>query len=269
MLYHPSTKTLRETIAPGRITSEGATLDEAHLTELARCIGKRGAEGDVDVVSVFFVLASEARVWTSMAERLGLEVRTLVGEDEVVVVPPRRVPAEGRVLLPKLRPDDWPDAPQRLCRRLLSAEAGVGPWVSFGYDLPDTFAAVTLSGALAPKPEDFEPRAVATLAKRTPQRSDVAPGLVCFEDEYAAEMVLLPDLLRRVREELAAPVLALAIPRQCLLFATSAVGKELPGLFGIAKGMFRDSPPKARLSPLVLATMHDAPAGVIGVGPPG
>ena len=83
------------------------------------------------------------------------------------------------------------------------------------------------------------------------------------------EMVLLPDFLRRVREELGAPVLALAIPRQGLLFATSAVGKELPGIIGIAQGMFRDSPPKARISPLVLATMHDVPAGVIGRQPPG
>lgn len=264
MLYLPDEKSVRETVAPGLICSGGNPFDERHAQSLAGLVGKRLPQGPVERVSILFVLEHEARRWVPALAKLGLEVRTFVGNDEVTLLESalQAGVAPPGVLLPKLRPEGWARREQSLHRRMLHP-AERGPWVSYGFDTPKTFEVMGV-----PTPEDpplsmVEKRALENLAKRSVERGEVAPGLLCFTDEYAPERMLLPDFIRQVRAELNAKVLAFAAPNQGALYVADAVGPHSPALVRMAAAMFNDAPEQARITPLVLATMEDEVQGII------
>ena len=167
-------------------------------------------------------------------------------------------------LLPLLREELWPHVEGSAHRRLLAGHAKTGPWVTFGYDTPKQVNRV-LVGALEHRPlADFEAEALRNLAARVPQIVEQA-GLVELRDEYAPEMILLPDRMRDIGARLGTELFLVSIPQEGSLLAVSATANP-NAICKLAREKF-DGSKHRRISPLPILVGEGVPVGFASMQP--
>lgn len=208
MLYFPSTKTSVEVVPPGR------SLPSARLDELAALRGDTTVDGQpIERVALLFVELEDAqRCMTSLGAR-GLEVRALIDGGEAILLPGERADqrpekAPLAILLPCLR-SAGQGGPGPFRRRLVDG----GPWVTFVWLTHDTVVDANPHRLAGRTLVDVEHEAVENLARRAITVDEQCPATLLVTDEFGAEALMLPAVLRGLAARLGGP-LAIGVPKE-------------------------------------------------------
>ncbi len=250
MLYDSRTRTLLETNVTGEIS-------EARLGELARAIGGATHDGQpIEAVAIVFPIPGHGEKNVAAAKRFGLEVRAF-GEDGVERVLCKGTRAQRSDETPDgplvlvLREESWPHLDSVVHRRLLSGPIAAGPWVTYGWDTPKTIARMSPRHRGERTIEDIDREARANLLARRDKIHYRAIGdhTVVLSEEYGAEMILVPEIMREVSARLRAPLMAVGVPTEHGFFATSVDPARAGVMIQWTRDQF-DKAQKRRVSPI-------------------
>jgi hypothetical protein len=252
MLYDARNRTLIETNVTGEIS-------EDHLRRLATLKGSATEDGEpIEMVAIVFVMPGHGEKNVAQIKRFGLECRAFddAGIERVLCVGARITSSHERPdgpLLPVLREESWPHLESAVHRRLFGGKFERGPWVTFGWDTPKTLARMAPKDLGTRTLGDVEGEALANLEARRPKVTlhKVESGTIALSEEYGAEMVLVPSIMKWVAHELGrADMLAVGVPCEHGFFATSAMDmKRVSTLIQWTRSEF-DKTPKRRVSPI-------------------
>lgn len=251
MLYDPQTRTLIETDVTGEVS-------EGRLAELARAKGTKTREGQpIEWVAIVFPMPGHAEKNVAACKRFGVQCRGFdeTGHERVLFEGTRVAMLSEKPtgpLLPVLREESWPHVETTVHRRLLTGPIAAGPWVTFGWDTPQTIARM--------RPQDLGERSLADvereakanlLARRSKvEHRTIGDHTVTLHEEYGAEMILLPDVMRDVARRLGAKMIAVGVPTEHGFFATSATDPaQVDVMIRWARQEF-DKTQKRRVSPI-------------------
>lgn len=266
MLYSATTKTVTKVVPPGGV------LPESELRELASYIGQAFEQGNVEIVAVVFTGGrAEAEAVLPELKRFGLQCRAIVDGAEQVLYKGQQVrrtddevDKEG-TLLPILREASWPHIETVVRRRLLGANnaAGLGPWVTFGWDSPKSVARFTTADLGTRTIEDVEAEAIAGLAKRSFEPRVIKPRVIGLPGEYCSEAILLPEVMKSCARAIDCELMCVAIPKESRLMAAPADDVQLVGeLVAWTREMF-DGAEGRRISPLPFLVRDGDVIGVV------
>jgi hypothetical protein len=271
MLYDPKTKTLIETNVTGEIS-------DAQLAKLASAIGGKTAKGEpIEMVAVVFMMPGHGEKNLSAMKRFGLECRAF-GDDGV-----ERILSKGTrtqivsarpegPLVPILREESWPHLASAVHRRLLSGPIAAGPWVTYGWDGPTAVARMAPQDQGERTLEDIDREARANLLARKPKITYRRMGdhTVILSEEYGAEMILVPEIMREVAQQLGTEMMAVGVPTEHGFFATAALDPEkVDVMIRWARDEF-DKTQKRRVSPIpFLVDARGELVGLVTSSPPG
>ncbi|MDQ3037544.1 MAG: hypothetical protein M3Y87_34435 [Myxococcota bacterium] len=264
MLYDARTRTLIETNVTGAIS-------DARLKELARAQGSKTSQGEpIEKVAVVFAMPGHAEQNVDACKRHGVECRgfTMDGHEQVLFAGTRTGSISARPdgpLLPVLREESWPHVAATAHRRLFGGPIASGPWVTYGWDTPQTIVRMSPNDRGDRSIEDIDREAIANLAARKPKVSyqRIEDHTVVLREEYGAEMILVPEIMREVVAKLGTDMIAVGVPTEHGFFATSATDPQRIGvLIQWARQEF-DKTEKRRVSPIPFVV--DARGELVGL----
>ncbi|MGZ6066590.1 MAG: hypothetical protein ACXWUE_28270 [Polyangiales bacterium] len=263
MLYSSETRTLIEVVT--------RSVTEDRLRELAALKGRNTDDGEpIELVCVSFLRMEEGEAALPQCKRLGIACKAF-GDDGVereLYAGQRTRSAEGRAegtLLPLLREEKWPHLDTAIHRRLLSGPGGAtqGPWVTYGIDMGETVARYGPQHLGDKTIDDVEKRALENLASRDLKIEELAPGSFAIRDEYAAEAILLPALMRTLQARIGVKLMLVNIPTERMLVATTGEDIDrVKGMIELARKHF-DQAQGRRISPLPLLVQDGAVIGFV------
>lgn len=262
MLYSPKERTITEVAA-------GATT-EPRVKELASLKGRTTPEGQpIERVVLVFMRMSHAEEALAWCKQYGVGCRAFTDEgveQELFAGPRQQTVAEGRVegtLLPILREAKWPHLDTAVHRRLIPGPHEMGPWLTFGLDEGERVARIGPNHLHGRTLEELEKKALENLAARNMQPKEIAAKMVAVQDEYAAEAILLPELMRKVQKMVGTDMMLVSIPNEHLLVATLGEDPEITtGTIVLARKHF-DETTKRRISPLPLVVQDGQIIGFV------
>ena len=115
-------------------------------------------------------------------------------------------------VLPRLFPHDWPDAPRVVCRRLAPG-LDESPWLAFVEAGSGRRAPIEAGDLEALERAAIEALTARGLRWKVAQRDESrAPEVLEISDRMAAEVVLLPALLREAQRQLGTRGVGVVIP---------------------------------------------------------
>lgn len=182
------------------------------------------------------------------------------------------------IVLPALKPYDWPHYKEVVCRPLVSGDKLPAlPWVVFGYDRPNTFEFLARRNfpqeITAEQLSLIEQAAIRNLKMRPVfwTRQEFNFGglgalevLVCSEDFLAAERILDSSFMQQAHRQLNAEMLAVGIPRRGLMIAVNAKqSKEMVARFAGAISAQYHRADSAPITPTVLVVTEGNVVGAV------
>ncbi len=166
-------------------------------------------------------------------------------------------------LLPNLKAPDWPQRELVVCQPLVDEgdwKPGELPLIAYGNDRPHTFGLLHKNSLPAPDLPALRKEAIANLAQvgvAVEELEVLGLRLRVIHDSYfAAEKILDRDFMRSLAVLLDAQMLAVAIPRKCMMVVADATQSDIPKLVAIARGKFAEDAEEPALVPTVFL-LHD------------
>ena len=179
-------------------------------------------------------------------------------------------------ILPLLKPADWNLAKENVCRKLTDLPARDMPFVTYGYDRPNTFEMLGRERASGQTPASLEAAALDHLRARraTWEKVEIKVGwfkkvrfLICGDDFLAAERILDTEFLGAAQKQLGAKMLAVGIPRRGLLMTTDGAQSKdnLQRFCAAVAGQYHraETPP---ITPTIFAVVDGAIVGHLDDG---
>jgi hypothetical protein len=123
--------------------------------------------------------------------------------------------------------------------------------VTFGWDTPKAIVRMPPEDAEGRTVAEIEKEACANLARRAYKLKDLDHGSVALFEEYGSEMILLPEVLRRVQSAVGVDMIALGVPKEGGFIAAPAIGDDIGALIQWTRKNF-DEAKGRRISPLPL-----------------
>lgn len=273
MLYDARTRTLIETNVNGRVAEE-------HLRQLAALKGGKTKDGaPIEMVALVFVMPGHGEKNVATIKRFGLECRGFdaTGVERVLCQGARMTSTDVRPdgpLVPVLREESWPHLATAVHRRLFVApKFERGPWVTFGWDTPKTLARMGPKDLGSRTIAEVEREALSNLEARRDkiQLRKIGDHSVSLAEEYGAEMILSPTIMKWVASELGGvEMLAVGVPSEHGFLATSATDvRNVGAMIAWARSEF-DQTPKRRVSPIpFIVDGRGELVGLVGTTPEG
>jgi hypothetical protein len=251
MLYDRRTRMLIETNVTGQVS-------DGRLAELARAKGTTTLEGEpIERVAIVFPMPGHAEENVAACKRFGVECRGFdeSGREHVLFEGTRVAMVTKKPtgpLLPVLREESWPHLESTVHRRLLSGPIQAGPWVTYGWDTPQTIARMGPKDRGERSIEDIDREAKQNLLARRGkiEHRTIGDHTVTLHEEYGAEMILLPEVMQDVVRRLGTRMIAVGVPTEHGFFATSATDvAQVDVMIRWARQEF-DETKKRRVSPI-------------------
>jgi hypothetical protein len=185
--------------------------------------------------------------------------------------------AEG-VILPCLKEPSWGRDGLSVCRPLWRGDSPQIPWVSFGYDRPESFDFLSRAALADLKKSETEVEREAvrnlSLRKATWESVEVKLGFLkklrmlgCGDNFLAAERILDPGFMREAQTRLKARGLLVGIPRRGYLVVTDGEGgvdRITP--FATMVSMQYHRGESAPISPALFAVKDGSIVGMVDAG---
>jgi hypothetical protein len=271
MLYQAEDRALLLVVAPGLCCPDGSLLDEAALAALSRRVGGVVPDrGPIEQVRVVFIDMGEAQSFLQSCKQHGVGCRAIQAGKESVLFEATRVQRRSSedatpqgTLLPILREAAWPNIGEVVSRRLLPGDLEVGPFVTFGWDRPDSVSRFTTNFLDGRTIADVERDAIENLIALDLRPNLFAEGAVGMPGEYASETLLVPSLMRACAELIGAELMVVAVPKAGRLVAVSATNHDLVSrVVGNARVQFEEAQGR-RISPIPFLVQDGEVRGLV------